>query len=237
LSLFQELTRRNVFRVGIAYVVAAWLLMQVTDVLTQLLDLPDVVGRVVVVLALGFIPALVFSRAYEITPEGLKRDTGAPQKGSLTHLTARKLDQEAFFEAHKDMSRVTERLQAATPAFERALAAARVLKADAAGHVVLELAAGMRPETRPGATGLGQGSRGVALRPASRGCQLHAGLRAALERRPACGAAGRRNIALAGHVFPMAGGFLDGGTAGPGQAGRPPRQGRSRPAKLDSFPP
>ena len=44
MSLFAELKRRNVFRVGIAYVVGGWLLLQLTDVLSELLDLPDVVG-------------------------------------------------------------------------------------------------------------------------------------------------------------------------------------------------
>jgi hypothetical protein len=45
MSFFAELKRRNVFRVGIAYIVGGWLLLQLTDVLSELLDLPDVVGR------------------------------------------------------------------------------------------------------------------------------------------------------------------------------------------------
>jgi len=48
MNFFSELKRRNVIRVGIAYLVAAWLLLQIVDVLAPLLDLPDWVGRLVV---------------------------------------------------------------------------------------------------------------------------------------------------------------------------------------------
>ena len=58
-QLFKELKRRNVFRAGIAYLVAAWLLMQVTDVLAPTLSLPDWTARLVfLLLAVGFVPAL-----------------------------------------------------------------------------------------------------------------------------------------------------------------------------------
>jgi hypothetical protein len=59
-SFFQELKRRNVVRIAVLYVIAAWLLLQVTDVGMDLLDLPDWVGRFVLLLvALGFLPALI----------------------------------------------------------------------------------------------------------------------------------------------------------------------------------
>ena len=50
MSFFEELKRRNVVRVGIAYVIASWLLLQLTEVLMELLDLPDVAGRIIILL-------------------------------------------------------------------------------------------------------------------------------------------------------------------------------------------
>ncbi len=93
MSLFAELKRRNVFRVGIAYLVAAWLLLQVTDVLSSVLGLPEFVGKsVFLILLVGLVPALVFSWAYEITPEGVKREGTARRRDGDVHQTARKLD-------------------------------------------------------------------------------------------------------------------------------------------------
>ncbi len=93
MSLFNELKRRNVFRVGIAYAVAAWLLLQLTDVLIELLDLPDVAGKyVVLMLVIGFIPALIFAWAFEMTPEGIKRERDVDRSESVTTKTGRKLD-------------------------------------------------------------------------------------------------------------------------------------------------
>jgi ABC-type sulfate transport system permease subunit len=75
LSLFQELKRRNVFRVGVAYAVAGWLVLQLTDVLSELLDLPGTVGPVVVaIVAIGYPIALLFAQACELTPEGVNRE-------------------------------------------------------------------------------------------------------------------------------------------------------------------
>ena len=75
-KFFTELKRRNVFRVGIAYVVGGWLLLQLTDVLSELLDLPDVVGRVIVLLVVIGLPvALFIAWAFEMTPEGVKRES------------------------------------------------------------------------------------------------------------------------------------------------------------------
>ena len=88
-----ELKRRNVIRVAIAYLVFAWLVMQVLDVVGPVLDLPRGGSRVaLVLLALGFIAALIFSWVYELTPEGLKRDAEVDPARSIAHLTARKLD-------------------------------------------------------------------------------------------------------------------------------------------------
>ena len=93
MSFFAELKRRNVFRVGIAYVVGGWLLLQLTDVLSQLLALPEVVGRVIVLLvAIGLPVALFFAWAFEMTPEGVKREKDVDRSQSITPQTGKKLN-------------------------------------------------------------------------------------------------------------------------------------------------
>jgi TolB-like protein/Tfp pilus assembly protein PilF len=93
MSIIQELKRRNVFRVGIAYAIAAWLLLQLTDVLIDLLGLAEITGKYVILLILiGFIPALIFAWAFEMTPEGLKREKDVDRTQSITPHTGRKLD-------------------------------------------------------------------------------------------------------------------------------------------------
>jgi TolB-like protein/lipoprotein NlpI len=92
-SFIAELKRRNVFRVGIAYVVGGWLLLQLTDVLSQLLDLPEVVGRVIVLLvAIGLPVALFFAWAFEMTPDGVKREKDVDRSQSITSQTGKKLN-------------------------------------------------------------------------------------------------------------------------------------------------
>ena len=93
MSFFVELKRRNVFRVGIAYVIGGWLLLQLTDVLSQLLDLPEVVGRIIVLLvAIGLPVALFFAWAFEMTPEGVKREKDVDRSQSITNVTGQKLN-------------------------------------------------------------------------------------------------------------------------------------------------
>jgi TolB-like protein/Tfp pilus assembly protein PilF len=93
MSLVAELQRRNVIRVAIAYLVFGWLVMQVLSVVGPILELPAWVLRLVLVMmALGFVGVLAFSWAYELTPEGLKRESQVDRGGSITHHTARKLD-------------------------------------------------------------------------------------------------------------------------------------------------
>ena len=93
MSLYAELKRRNVFRVALAYLVLAWLLVQVASVLLPTFEAPAWVMRVLVlVLAAGFVVALVFSWVYELTPQGLKRDHEVDPDASIAHQTARKLD-------------------------------------------------------------------------------------------------------------------------------------------------
>ena len=75
-KLLAELKRRNVIRMAGLYLVGAWLITQVAATLLPTFDALGWVMKVlVVVLALGFLTALVFSWLYELTPEGLKRDS------------------------------------------------------------------------------------------------------------------------------------------------------------------
>ena len=92
-QLFQELKRRNVIRVAIAYAVSAWLLIQVVDALFPMLRLPEWTATLVAVLLLiGFPIALIFAWAFELTPEGLKLEKHVVRDESITHATGRKLD-------------------------------------------------------------------------------------------------------------------------------------------------
>jgi len=93
MSLFAELRRRNVFRVGVAYAAIAWLLVQVADVVFPLLGAPDwVLNILVVVLLLGLPVAVVFAWVFELTPEGVKREKDIDRSASITRSTGRKLD-------------------------------------------------------------------------------------------------------------------------------------------------
>jgi len=93
MSLFNELKRRNVFRVGIAYVVVAWLTAQVVDLVLENFGAPAWFMRsLLVVLAAGLPLAMVFAWAFEMTPEGLKKEKDVDRSQSVTHVTGRKLD-------------------------------------------------------------------------------------------------------------------------------------------------
>ncbi len=93
MSLIDELKRRNVFKVAIAYLVASWLILQMTEVLTELLALQQDVGKLVILfLIIGFIPAVIFAWAFEMTPEGIKKEKDVVRDDSITHQTGRKLD-------------------------------------------------------------------------------------------------------------------------------------------------
>jgi len=93
LSFFEELKRRHVFRSAIAYLALAWLLTEVAGTLFPGFGIPDWAFRfVVIVLALGFVPVLVFSWAYEITPEGVKREKDVVRDEASAWRAARRLD-------------------------------------------------------------------------------------------------------------------------------------------------
>ena len=73
MSFFEELKRRNIFKVAIAYVVVGWLLLQVSEILVPALYLPNwVLTATAFFLFIGFLPAMIFAWAFELTPEGLR---------------------------------------------------------------------------------------------------------------------------------------------------------------------
>src|SRR5213076_2504714 len=91
-NFFGELKRRNVYKVAVAYALVAWLLIQAASILFPTFDAPPWVMKVfVAVLLFGFPLALIFSWAFEITPEGIKREEDVPPKESITHHTGRKI--------------------------------------------------------------------------------------------------------------------------------------------------
>jgi TolB-like protein len=92
-SLWGELKRRNVVRVTIAYIIVAWLLLQVSDTLVPALHLPEWFNSgIALLLILGFPVAVLFAWAFELTPDGLKKEADVQRDASITHTTGRKLD-------------------------------------------------------------------------------------------------------------------------------------------------
>lgn len=93
MGFFDELRRRNVFRVGAAYVVLGWLVVQVTETVSPALNLPDwTLAFVVWVGVVGLPFVLFFAWAYEITPEGVKKESDVDRSESVTQITAKKLN-------------------------------------------------------------------------------------------------------------------------------------------------
>ena len=75
MSLITELKRRNVLRVAAAYLVVGWLLTEVLTAILPILGAPDWVSKaIILIFAFGFIPAVIFSWVYELTPQGLMRE-------------------------------------------------------------------------------------------------------------------------------------------------------------------
>lgn len=92
-AIWTELKRRNVVRVAVAYVIVAWLLLQVADVVLNNIETPTWVFQVILLLLIiGFPVVLIFAWAFELTPEGLKKEKDVGGSESVTHLTGRKLD-------------------------------------------------------------------------------------------------------------------------------------------------
>jgi TolB-like protein len=93
MSLFDELKRRNVFRVAIAYLVASWLIIQLTDILVPMLTLPEWVSRFIfLLLVVLFVPTLIAAWALEMTPDGVKLEKNVDRTASITPNTGKKLN-------------------------------------------------------------------------------------------------------------------------------------------------
>jgi TolB-like protein/Tfp pilus assembly protein PilF len=93
LSFFAELRRRNVIRMAGLYLVGAWVIVQIAETLLPAFDVPAWVLRaIIIVMALGFLPALVFAWIFEITPEGIKRDIEVDPARSIAPQTGQRMN-------------------------------------------------------------------------------------------------------------------------------------------------
>src|SRR5881397_2691091 len=92
-NFFSELKRRNVIRVAGLYLVGAWLVVQVAGTVLPMFGAPEWLPRtIVVLLAIGFVPAVISSWVFELTPEGLKREEDVSPERSITPQTGRRMD-------------------------------------------------------------------------------------------------------------------------------------------------
>jgi TolB-like protein/Tfp pilus assembly protein PilF len=92
-NFFTELKRRNVIRVAGLYLVGAWLVVQVAGTVLPMFGAPEWLPRtMVVLLAIGFVPAVIFSWVFELTPQGLKREDDVAPEQSITPQTGRRMD-------------------------------------------------------------------------------------------------------------------------------------------------
>ena len=93
MNLVRELKRRNVFRMAGLYLVGAWLLVQIASTLFPAFGVPGWALRgLVIVLALGFIPAVIFAWVFEFTPDGIKRDEEVAPGQSIAPKTAQRMN-------------------------------------------------------------------------------------------------------------------------------------------------
>ncbi|NHA15081.1 hypothetical protein [Thioalkalivibrio sp. XN279] len=91
MSLYNELKRRNVFRVAAAYVVIGWLILQVAEIVLGFIGAPEWVGKALIaLLLLGFVPVLAIAWVFEVGPEGIRRDDGSNARDASPQ--ARRLD-------------------------------------------------------------------------------------------------------------------------------------------------
>ncbi len=98
MSIISELKRRNVIRMAGLYLVGAWLVLQVADTLLPVFDAPVWVMKVIfALLAVGFVAALIISWVFELTPDGLKRDTEVVPEHSIAPQTAQRMNRAIIF--------------------------------------------------------------------------------------------------------------------------------------------
>jgi len=92
-SFFSELKRRNVIRMVGLYLVGAWLVVQVAGTVLPMFGAAEWLPRtIVVLLAIGFVPAVIFSWVFELTPQGLKREDDVAPEQSITPQTGRRMN-------------------------------------------------------------------------------------------------------------------------------------------------
>ncbi|MBL0164121.1 MAG: hypothetical protein IPP82_10940 [Xanthomonadales bacterium] len=92
-SFISELRRRNVIRMAGLYLVGAWLIVQVAGTVLPMFGAPDWVARsAVILLAIGFVPALIVAWLFELTPEGIKRDAEVQPEQSIARRTGKRMD-------------------------------------------------------------------------------------------------------------------------------------------------
>jgi TolB-like protein len=93
MNFISELKRRNVIRMAGLYLVGAWLITQVAGTVLPMYEAPAWIARsIVTVLAIGFIPAMIFAWVFELTPDGLKRDSDVMPEQSIAPQTARRME-------------------------------------------------------------------------------------------------------------------------------------------------
>jgi TolB-like protein/Flp pilus assembly protein TadD len=96
-KFLEEINRRNVTKVALVYIIAGWLTMQVADVMFPALNLPDwMVSAVAAFILIGFPFAVIFAWAFEMTPEGIKREKDVDRDASITPATGQKLNRTAM---------------------------------------------------------------------------------------------------------------------------------------------
>lgn len=93
MSFFEELKRRNVFRIAVAYLVSAWVALQLADIVLESIEAPHwVIQAFMLAIGLGFPLALVFAWAFELTPEGIKKEKHVDRSQSITHQTGQRMN-------------------------------------------------------------------------------------------------------------------------------------------------
>jgi adenylate cyclase len=90
-NFFSELKRRNVYKVALAYVVSAWLLIEVASIVFPVLEMPaEIMEGLVVIVVAGFVVALIIAWSFEMTPEGMKRTEEISPNERLPYWSKRK---------------------------------------------------------------------------------------------------------------------------------------------------
>ena len=93
MSIFRELQRRNVLRVAAGYIAVSWLIVQIMDTLSEAFGFTGEHLRIaIIVLAVCFIPAMIISWAFELTPQGIKRDSEVEHDAPAAKKSAKRLD-------------------------------------------------------------------------------------------------------------------------------------------------